>query len=100
MLSQLIPAGRDAFATDFHALSHEVRTPLNHINGFAELLRLRGGLDPTQASYVEAILVACAALQDAILKRLDAADPAAAPRALWAVMPTPNCATDQAGTTG
>lgn len=62
---------RDAFSSDFHALSHDLRTPLNHINGFAELLLLGGGLDSTQESYVEAILRASQSLQDTVLTYLD-----------------------------
>ena len=70
---------RDAFTSDFHALSHDLRTPLNHINGFAELLMLGGGLDSTQESYVEAILRASQALQEAVLAHLERlqAEPAA-----------------------
>ena len=64
---------RDAFSSDFHTLSHDLRTPLNHINGFAELLLLGGGLDSTQKSYVEAILRASQALQDTVLAHLERA---------------------------
>jgi signal transduction histidine kinase len=64
---------RDAFSSDFHVLSHDLRTPLNHINGFAELLQLGGGLDSTQESYVEAILRASQALQDTVLAYLERA---------------------------
>ena len=66
---------RDAFSSDFHTLSHDLRTPLNHINGFAELLLLGGGLDSTQESYVEAILRASQTLQDAVLAHLERAQP-------------------------
>ena len=66
---------RDAFSSNFHTLSHDLRTPLNHINGFAELLLLHGGLDPTQRSYVEAILRASHALQSAVLGHLERAEP-------------------------
>lgn len=62
---------RNAFSSDFHTLSHDLRTPLNHINGFAELLLLGGALDSTQESYVEAILRASQALQDTVLAYLD-----------------------------
>jgi len=64
----------DAFSSDFHTLSHDLRTPLNHINGFAELLLLHGGLDPTQKSYVEAILRSSHALQKVVLTHLERAD--------------------------
>ena len=66
---------RDAFSSDFHTLSHDLRTPLNHINGFAELLLLGGGLDGTQESYVEAILRASQALQDTVLAYLERTQP-------------------------
>ena len=66
---------RDAFSSDFHTLSHDLRTPLNHINGFAELLLLGGGLDGTQESYVEAILRASQSLQDTVLAYLERAQP-------------------------
>ena len=62
---------RGAFSSDFHTLSHDLRTPLNHINGFAELLLLGGGLDSTQESYVEAILRASQTLQDTVLAYLE-----------------------------
>ena len=61
----------DAFSSDFHTLSHDLRTPLNHINGFAELLLLGGSLDNTQESYVEAILRASSALQETVLAYLE-----------------------------
>ena len=54
-------------------MSHDLRTPLNHIHGFAELLLLGGGLDSTQESYVEAILRASQALQDTVLGYLERA---------------------------
>lgn len=69
-------AGSDPFSSEFHALSHDVRTPLHHISGFAELLLLHGHLDSTQATYVDAILRASAALQDSVLERLERAQDA------------------------
>ena len=39
-------------------MSHELRTPLNGILGYAQLLHLDGGLNPTQASRVDAMLAA------------------------------------------
>jgi len=62
---------RAAFSSDFHTLSHDLRTPLNHINGFAELLLMSGDLDSTQESYVEAILRASNSLQDIVLAYLE-----------------------------
>lgn len=69
---------REAFSSDFHALSHDLRTPLNHINGFAELLLLGGGLDATQEGYVEAILRASQSLQETVFAYLDVAEGKAA----------------------
>ena len=66
---------RDAFSSDFHTLSHDLRTPLNHINGFAELLLLAGDLDSAQESYVEAILRASNTLQEIVLAYLERAQP-------------------------
>jgi PAS domain S-box-containing protein len=37
------------------SVTHELRTPLNGILGYAQLLRLQGGLAPTQAANVEAM---------------------------------------------
>ncbi|HEY0182786.1 MAG TPA: PAS domain S-box protein [Rhodopila sp.] len=37
-------------------MSHELRTPLNGILGYAELLRMEGGLNPTQNERVAAML--------------------------------------------
>ena len=65
----------EAFSSDFHTLSHDLRTPLNHINGFAELLLLGGGLDNAQEGYVEAILRASQALQDTVLAYLERTQP-------------------------
>jgi PAS domain S-box-containing protein len=39
-------------------MSHELRTPLNGILGYAQLLHLDGGLNPTQALRVDAMLAA------------------------------------------
>ncbi len=38
------------------SMSHELRTPLNGILGYAQLLRLEGGLDSIQADRVESML--------------------------------------------
>ena len=70
------PGGRKAFSSDFHALSHDLRTPLQHIHGFAELLLLGGDLDSTQEGYVEAILRASKTLQDTVLAYLKRAEDA------------------------
>ena len=81
---QWLPRGsdrRDAFSSEFHALSHDLRTPLNHINGFAELLLLGGGLDGAQQSYVEAILRASQALQETVLAYLERTQPESPGRA-------------------
>jgi signal transduction histidine kinase/CheY-like chemotaxis protein/HPt (histidine-containing phosphotransfer) domain-containing protein len=39
-------------------MSHELRTPLNGVLGYARLLRIEGGLNPTQAARVDAMLEA------------------------------------------
>lgn len=62
---------REAFTSDFHTLSHDIRTPLHVINGYAELLLLNDGLDSTQRSYVEAILRASKSLQNTVLEHLE-----------------------------
>lgn len=59
------------FETYFHQLSHALRTPLNHINGFAEILLLNNDLDENQADYVRCILQASNDLQTAVLTHLD-----------------------------
>lgn len=68
------PVEEVPFSSEFHTLSHDLRTPLNHINGFAELLLLGGGLDSTQESYVEAILRSSHALKETVLAHLDEAE--------------------------
>lgn len=68
------PVEEVPFSSEFHTLSHDLRTPLNHINGFAELLLLHGGLDSTQESYVEAILRSSHALKETVLAYLDEAE--------------------------
>ena len=60
----------DRFDTYFHTLSHDLRTPLNHISGFAELLNLDGGLAAAQKEYAEAIISACCELNCAVLAHL------------------------------
>ncbi len=52
-------------------MSHELRTPLNGILGYAELLRLEGGLNPAQATRVGAMLGAGQHLLDMINGVLD-----------------------------
>lgn len=70
-------AAADAhFGSDLHQLSHDLRTPLNHINGFAELLLMDEGLSPRSAEYVRAILSGGKVLQAAVLSYLDGVDAA------------------------
>jgi signal transduction histidine kinase len=72
-------SGKAHFASGLHQLSHDLRTPLNHINGFAELLLMDPSLSPASADYVEAILAGSKALQAAVISFLDRADAAGAP---------------------
>ena len=52
-------------------MSHELRTPLNGILGYAELLRLEGGLSSAQLTRVNAMLDAGAHLLQVISRVLD-----------------------------
>jgi ribose transport system substrate-binding protein len=52
-------------------MSHELRTPLNGILGYAELLRMEGGLNPTQSERVAAMLGAGKYLLQMISRVLD-----------------------------
>ena len=49
------PGGKSRFLT---GITHELRTPLHGILGYAELLRLEGGLNPTQSERVAAMIAA------------------------------------------
>ncbi len=66
--------GGQCFGSDFHKLSHDFRTPLNSICGFAELLLMDDGLSPAHADYVRAILTGSAALSTAVFSFLDHAE--------------------------
>lgn len=70
---KLLESGKP-FETYFHQLSHDLRTPLNHINGFAEVLLMADSLDEHQADYVRCILRASTELQAAVLAHLDEVD--------------------------
>lgn len=68
---QNVPLRRDSgFDTYFHTLSHDLRTPLNHITGFAELLELDESLAVTHRDYAATIVSACSELQNAVLAHL------------------------------
>ena len=53
------------------SMSHELRTPLNGILGYAELLRMEGGLSPTQSERIAAMLGAGKHLLQMITRVLD-----------------------------
>jgi len=53
------------------SMSHELRTPLHGVLGYAELLRLDGGLTATQAARVDAMAVAGTHLLEMINRVLD-----------------------------
>jgi signal transduction histidine kinase len=66
-----VPLRRDnRFDTYFHTLSHDLRTPLNHISGFAELLHLSEDLAAAHREYALAIISACGDLHSAVLAHL------------------------------
>jgi signal transduction histidine kinase len=66
-----VPLRRDdRFDTYFHTLSHDLRTPLNHISGFAELLHLSDGLGEAHREYAMAIMSACVELNSSVLAHL------------------------------
>ncbi len=61
--------------SNFNQLSHDLRTPLNHINGFAELLLSDEGLSTANAEYARAIISGGKRLNDTVISYLDGADP-------------------------
>ena len=60
-------------------VSHELRTPLNGILGYAQLLRLEGGLNAAQAGRVDAMLEAGRHLLEMINRVLDLSEVEAEP---------------------
>ena len=73
--------GRDSSAAMLAALSHDLRSPLNAIVGFADLLKdgSAGPLTERQRRYVDNILVSAQALLDKISGTLDGPDAAGEP---------------------
>lgn len=64
-------ANAQHFDSEFHEISHNIRNPLNAINGFAELLLMDGGLSPAAADYVRAIVSSSQTLTEALVSHLD-----------------------------
>lgn len=62
------------FDSPFHELSHDLRTPLNHITGFAELLLMDPSLGLASREYVHAILSGGATLQASVISYLERID--------------------------
>ncbi len=60
----------DRFDTYFHTLLHDLRTPLHHISGFAELLHLSDDLATAHKEYTLAIMSACVELNSSVLAHL------------------------------
>lgn len=61
-----------AFTSYAHRLSHDVRTPLGHIIGFAELLLMDEQPDLVRKDYIRAILEGGMSLRSAILHHIHA----------------------------
>ena len=80
-LTQHLAAARDeaelanqAKSRFLASMSHELRTPLNGVLGYAQLLRMEGGLDPIQTGRVDAMLGAGQHLLDMINRVLELAE--------------------------
>jgi signal transduction histidine kinase len=66
-----VPLQRDSrFDTYYHTLSHDLRTSLTQITGFAELLNLDQNLAVDQREYTAAILSASNVLTSSVLAHL------------------------------
>jgi signal transduction histidine kinase len=73
-LAPIEAMANEHFDTEFHKLSHDLRTPLNWIGGFAELLLMDKGLSAANADYVRAILLGSEEITAAVISYLDRAE--------------------------
>lgn len=79
------PDGRGGDRALLHAISHDLRTPLNAVMGYAQLLQM-AELSPRSHAHVEAILAASADVVALLTERLD---PRPAPSEPATLSPTP-----------
>jgi PAS domain S-box-containing protein len=86
--TELVRMNRELEAFTY-SVSHDLRAPLRHVAGFAELLRQRAGasLDPESRRYLENVLDASARMGELIDRLLELSHLGRAPLALQPVEP-------------